>query len=105
LQRTTTSEATEIIVTDPGCVPERKGPIRDQRHLATFLRELMAARPQSHLIVARIAGAELYVDDGTQGKCSTAARPRRPRLKSFYSAGCRFKSCRDRQGPNGKTYK
>lgn len=104
MQRTTTSEATEVIVTDPGCVPERKGPIRDQRHPATFLRELMAARPQSHLIVARIAGAELYVDDGTQA-LEMLDRRSAATTATKISAGCGFKSCRDRQGPNGKTYK
>lgn len=83
---TTTSEATWIIVTDPGCVPERKGPIVDRKHLVTFLRELMAGRPHSHLIVARICGRELYVDDATQilemtdARSAPTARKHRARL-------------------------
>lgn len=82
------SEATWIIVTDPGCVPQRKGPIRDGRHLVEFLRELMEARPTSHLIVARIDGDQLHVEDGTQaleiadGRSAPTARKHRDRLRA-----------------------
>lgn len=81
-------EATWIIVTDPGCVPQRKGPIRDGRHLVEFLRELMEGRPTSHLIVARIDGDQLHVEDGTQaleiadGRSAPTARKHRDRLRA-----------------------
>lgn len=86
------AEATWIIVTDPGCVPDRKGPIRDRKHLGDFLRELMAARPKSHLIVARIAGDQLHVDDATQilemidRRSAPTARKHRARLNQLISS-------------------
>lgn len=82
------SDATWIIVTDPGCVPDRKGPIRDGRHLVEFLRELMSARPTSHLIVASISGDQLHVEDGTVAlemtdrRSAPTARKHRERLRA-----------------------
>lgn len=83
-----TLQAFWVIVTDPGCVPERKGPVADVNQLAAMLRELMDARPLSHLIVARIDGDQLYVDDGTQalelidGRSAPKARRHRERLQA-----------------------
>ena len=82
------AEATWIIVTDPGCVPDLKGPIRDGKHLKDFLRELMRHRPTSHLIVASIRDARLDVEDGTNtleildGRSATLARAHRKRLRA-----------------------
>ena len=76
-----------IIVADPGCVPERRGPIRNVNELAMSLRQLMDDRPWSHLIVARIDGDQLYLEDGTQalelidGRSAPIARRHRERLR------------------------
>jgi hypothetical protein len=77
-----------IIITDPGCVPDLKGPFNAPGHLKRFLKEAMAARPFSHLMVASCHGT-LMVSDGTQElemldmRSSPTARKHRARLKSI----------------------
>ncbi|UZE47933.1 hypothetical protein ONR75_24155 [Rhodopseudomonas sp. P2A-2r] len=76
-----------VIITDPGCVPSRKGPF-DTRHLKRFLKEAMIGRPYSHLMVVGCAG-DLWVDDGTNclemmdARSASTARKHRERLKSI----------------------
>lgn len=54
-----------VIITDPGCVPDRKGPFLTGAQLKRFLREAIAGRPYSHLIVISCAD-DPVVEDGTQ---------------------------------------
>jgi hypothetical protein len=42
-----------LVLQEPGCVPERKGPWRT-RALASTLREFMAARPTAYIHVLRL---------------------------------------------------
>jgi hypothetical protein len=53
-----------VIITDPGCVPDRKGPFLTGTLLKRFLREAMDGRPYSHLMVISCAG-DPVVEDGT----------------------------------------
>lgn len=56
---------TWIIIRDPSCVPDRKGPFPD--HLVKqFLREALEARMGSFVTVATINGTDLSVEDGPQ---------------------------------------
>jgi len=78
---------TWVIITDPGCVPQQKGPFNRPGQLKQFLKEAMAGRPDSHLMVAYSDGG-LIVEDGTQaleildGRSSPTARKHRDRLKA-----------------------
>ncbi len=82
------SENDYIIITDPGCVPDLKGPFNGRGQLKRFLKEAMTARPFSHIMVARCHGT-LNVSDGTQElemldmRSSPTARKHRGRLKSI----------------------
>lgn len=79
-----------VIITDPGCIPDLKGPFTAPGHLKRFLKEAMAARPFSHLIVASCDGT-LSVSDGTQElemldmRSSPTAQKHRDRLNSVLS--------------------
>lgn len=77
-----------VVIIDPGCVPDLKGPFNAPGHLKRFLKEAMEARPFSHIMVASCEGT-LLVSDGTQElemldmRSSPTARKHRERLKSI----------------------
>jgi len=56
-----------VIVRDPGCAPEGKGPF-PHGHVSTFVRELIACRPAgTEITVALLTwNHELWVDDGRE---------------------------------------
>jgi hypothetical protein len=56
---------TWIIIRDPGCVPDRKGPFPDVM-VKQFLVEALEARMGSFVTVATIDGTDLRVEDGPQ---------------------------------------
>jgi len=82
------TENNYIVITDPDCVPDLKGPFNAPGHLKQFLKEAMEARPYSHIMVARCHGT-LSVEDGTQClemldmRSSPTARKHRARLASI----------------------
>ena len=77
-----------VIIIDPGCVPDRKGPFLTGRHLKQFLIEAMAGRPYSQILVIGCEGAP-SIEDGTNtlemmdGRSAPTARRHRDRLKSI----------------------
>ncbi len=56
-----------IIIRDPGCVPDQKGPFLPTQ-VAGFLREVFAARPTSlvEVITVHDGGKQISVQDGPQ---------------------------------------
>ena len=78
-----------VIITDPGCVPDRKGPFLNATQLKRFLREAMAGRPYSHLMVLTCSDIQPGIEDGTQclemldARSFPTTRKHRERLKSI----------------------
>lgn len=79
---------TYIVIRDPGCTPDRKGPFPPKR-VAGFLGEAMAARPFSYLEVITVhEDAEITVQDGPEclqlldGRSMAVARRHNQRLAS-----------------------
>ncbi len=84
---------TWLILREPGCVPERKGPFPPQT-LAATLREFMDARPSAFITVVEIHGPEISVEDGPQcleildgRSAATAAKHRATSCAAFRAYG------------------
>ncbi len=66
-----------VILREPGCVPERKGPFaHGGGRLVGFLREVMRARPGAYITVASYAFGRLCVQDGPEALMMLDGRSR-----------------------------
>lgn len=79
-----------LILREPGCVPERKGPF-PTRTIAKTLREFMAARPGALIDVLTTEGSP-DIEDGTQaleiadGRSASVARRHRETTRAAFAA-------------------
>lgn len=82
-----------LILREPGCVPERKGPF-PYRTIAKTLREFMTARPSALIDVLTVEGSP-EIEDGTQvlemsdGRSSSVARRHRETTRAAFAAQIR----------------
>lgn len=82
---------TWVVIRDPGCVPQRKGPIAPGE-LARFLREAFEARPISYVEVVSATGSEIDIQDGPEclqmldGRSMAAGSRHNARLRAARAA-------------------
>lgn len=81
-----------LILREPGCVPQMKGPFHCD-NLAATLREFMEARPTAFVTVLTILWGEPHVQDGPEclqmldGRSASTAAKHRVSTKAAYAAG------------------